>query len=197
MNKLTVTAGVALGLAVLAGWQLARDKPAGPTRADIHGRPHAGPAAPRTDLPASAAPHEASRAPAQNREPGAVANATAESQEVQAGMERGAPSTARLAARFGLQERDTAWADLMEVRLVRQLSQSTGLAVTSLEVSCRETVCRVRLFFPIGRRARPAQLNSLLEIHGLEPRIGFTFGEAGGVPVTTAYLERNDSRRVP
>jgi hypothetical protein len=80
----------------------------------------------------------------------------------------------------------------MEERILGQLSQSTGLAVSSIEVDCRQSICRIRLIYPPGRRGSPAQLDTLLSTLGFEPRIDFTFGAVNALPVTTAYLRSNE-----
>ena len=101
-------------------------------------------------------------------------------------------SPAQLALQFALEDEDPAWSRPAETRIFSQLSQSTGLAVTSMEVACRATICRIHLIYPSGRRAYPAQLSTLLQTAGFEPRVSFTAGAVDRAPSTTAYLRRGD-----
>jgi len=102
-------------------------------------------------------------------------------------------SAMETAVEHALEDRDPSWSAAMEARILGQLAQSPGLAVSSVEADCRQTICRLRLIHPIGGRARPAQLNTLLETLGFLPRLDSTFGEVDGLPVTTVYLHRKHS----
>jgi hypothetical protein len=97
----------------------------------------------------------------------------------------------QIALQHSAELRNAAWAEPLEARILGQLSQSTGLAVGSVEADCRQFTCRIRLVYPQGGRGSPSQLNTLLTTLGFEPRIDFIFGEVDGLPVTTAYLRSN------
>jgi beta-lactamase regulating signal transducer with metallopeptidase domain len=101
-------------------------------------------------------------------------------------------STRQMAAQHAAEAKDPSWAAPMEARILSQLSQSTGLAVSSVDVDCRQTICRIRLIQP-GPQSSPAQLGPLLDTLGFEHRIAFSPAEVDGSPATMAYLRRSDA----
>ncbi len=107
-------------------------------------------------------------------------------------LEQNGPSLEDVESRFSTEGVDADWSDSMEARILDQISQVTGLGLVALDAECRETICRVKLFYPTGTDA----LSSLDNLKPIARRIGFgdavevaTIGEAG-VPISLLYFLR-------
>jgi hypothetical protein len=107
-------------------------------------------------------------------------------------QEQTAPRFEELESRFAAEGTDAGWSDGMEAQILDQVSQITGLRLVSVEAECRETVCRLKLFYPAGTNS----LASLDQFRPIASRIGLgqvvevaTIGD-DGVPVSLLYFVR-------
>jgi len=99
-----------------------------------------------------------------------------------------------LETRFSSEGRDPSWSASTESRILSEVAQVANLAVTSHEVECRETICRLKLFYPIGTDT----LSSAGRFEPLADVLGFddstqvvTLGETG-VPMSLVYFQRDE-----
>jgi hypothetical protein len=107
-------------------------------------------------------------------------------------QEQTAPRFEELESRFAAEGNDASWSDGMEAQILDQVSQIAGLRLVSVEAECRETVCRLKLFYPAGTNS----LASLEQFRPIASRIGLgqvvevaTIGD-DGVPVSLLYFVR-------
>jgi len=96
--------------------------------------------------------------------------------------------------RFSAESVDAGWSDGMEARILDQVAQIPNLGLASIEAECRQTICRVKLFYPPGTNA----LSSLEKLRPIARQIGFarvvevaTLGEQG-VPISLLYFVRDN-----
>ena len=80
----------------------------------------------------------------------------------------------------------------MESQILAQVSQVSGLNLVTFDAECRQTICRIRLFYPPGTNA----LSSSERLKPLAGQLGFdhavqaaTIAE-DGVPMSLLYLQR-------
>jgi hypothetical protein len=92
--------------------------------------------------------------------------------------------------RFRTEGTDPTWSKQMESQIVDQVSRISGLGLVRFDAECRETICRMKLFYPSGTNA----LSSLDQLKPLARQLGFdnvveaaTIGE-DGVPMSLLYL---------
>jgi hypothetical protein len=100
------------------------------------------------------------------------------------------PDLVNLELRFSEEGADPAWSNEAKRKILDQVAQLSGLGLATLDAECRETICRVKLFFPPG--AKP-----VLSFDALQPiakQVGLpyfvqvaTAGEQG-VPMSLWYF---------
>jgi hypothetical protein len=105
------------------------------------------------------------------------------------------PDLADVELRFRTEGTDPTWSRRMESQILDQVSQVSGLSLVTLDAECRETICRVKLFYP----ARTNALSSLDQLKPIAKQLGFghivqaaTIGE-DDVPMSLIYLQREDA----
>jgi len=103
------------------------------------------------------------------------------------------PSLADAEQRFRTEGADPAWSKQMQSQILDQVSQLSGLRLVTLEAECRETICRLKLFYP----PRTNALSSLEQLKPVARQLGFgqiveaaTLAE-DGVPMALLYLQRD------
>ncbi len=101
-----------------------------------------------------------------------------------------APDLAEAETQFRTESTDPTWSKQMESQIVDQVSRLSGLGLVRFDAECRETICRIKLFYPPGTNA----LSSLEQLKPLATQLGFhdiveaaTIGE-DGVPMSLLYL---------
>lgn len=92
---------------------------------------------------------------------------------------------------FATQGVDGVWPTLMEARVLSEISAVPGLQVTTLEVVCRSTVCRVELTEPTGPQPSFDPF-AIAEALGLEPRLVLAAPNGHGTPMIVAFYGRRD-----
>lgn len=109
--------------------------------------------------------------------------------------ESAGPGFEDVVSRFSAEGTDPNWSDGMEARILDQVSQLSGLKLVSIDAECRETICRVKLFYPPSTNA----FSSLDQLRPIANQIGFdhvveaaTVGD-DGVPISLLYFQRNDA----
>lgn len=97
------------------------------------------------------------------------------------------------AAVFASEGRDFRWSAEMEGRIYDAIAQ-TGISANTLQVECRETLCRVYIDYPADTEISPAD-NSLLVPHyqdlGLTVATAFRGSIENRLPVGIVYLSRD------
>ena len=114
---------------------------------------------------------------------------------------RGAFDAAALRRRYESESRHREWADSTEGYLLGHIAQTAGLTVTTLQVECRQTTCRVQIRFPSEAdfRASAGLLGAVGEVqrarnlHAFQTTIGGTFADVYFVQ-TTMPLSPNEAR---
>lgn len=104
-----------------------------------------------------------------------------------------APSLADAEQRFRTEGADPAWSKQMQSQILDQVSQLSGLSLVTLEAECRETICRLKLFYP----PRTNALSAMEQLKPVARQLGFgqiveaaTLAE-DGVPMSLLYLQRD------
>jgi hypothetical protein len=102
------------------------------------------------------------------------------------------PGLVEIERRFQTEGTDPAWSERTESRILDSVSQVSGLNLITFDAECRETVCRIKLFYP----PRTDALSSLEQLKPLATQLGFghiveaaTIGE-DGAPMSLLYLQR-------
>jgi len=105
---------------------------------------------------------------------------------------RNAPGLVDMELQFRTEGTDAEWSRRMESRIFDQVSQVSGLRLVTLEAECRETICRIKLFYPPNANA----LSSLEQLKPLATQLGFSHMveaatiEENDVPMSLLYLQR-------
>jgi hypothetical protein len=102
------------------------------------------------------------------------------------------PGLVDIERRFQTEGTDPAWSERMESQILDTVSRVGGLNLITFDAQCRETVCRIKLFYP----PRTDALSSLEQLKPLATQLGFgriveaaTIGE-DGAPMALLYLQR-------
>ena len=104
------------------------------------------------------------------------------------------PALGELETQFSSEGTDPSWSASTESRILSEVAQVASLAVTSLEVECRETICRLKLFYPPGTDtlSSAGRFEPLADVLGFaDPTEVVTVGETG-VPMSLVYFQRNE-----
>lgn len=96
----------------------------------------------------------------------------------------------RLQDRFAAETRDSEWALATEARLLDEVAQADRLSLTTVQVECRETVCHLRMTFPLREDLNRADewLRNLNEISGFERVVPIVVMRQS--PEANLYFER-------
>ncbi|HUF72279.1 MAG TPA: hypothetical protein VMR74_05205 [Gammaproteobacteria bacterium] len=103
-----------------------------------------------------------------------------------------APGLVDMELQFRTEGTDTDWSRLMESRIFDQVSQVSGISLVTIEAECRETICRIKLFYPPNANA----LSSLEQLKPLATQLGFSHVveaatiDENDVPMSLLYLQR-------
>jgi hypothetical protein len=112
---------------------------------------------------------------------------------------------------FAAQSTDPSWSTATEARILDQIAGIAGLALASLNVECRTTLCRVQFVqpgtvpglpngsavFPSLDRAPAVGAPGMVKIvgsTGLKSRWVIAVRDRNGTPVSLAYLERGSDQ---
>jgi len=104
------------------------------------------------------------------------------------------PALVELETLFSSEGRDPSWSASTESRILSEVAQVANLAVTSHEVECRETICRLKLFYPpsTDTLSFAGRFEPLADVLGFgDPTEVVTVGEIG-VPMSLVYFQRNE-----
>jgi hypothetical protein len=93
---------------------------------------------------------------------------------------------------FAAEHADPSWAPVAKAKILDRFVQMPGLALISLEVECRATMCLVQVASPDSAGATRPQFNILFESIGLEPRWLMAIADTSGTLQSIAYLWRED-----
>jgi hypothetical protein len=108
---------------------------------------------------------------------------------------------------FAAEPRDPDWSTAAETQILAKFAETPGLALASLEVECRQTLCRLQFVAPrtvaegppsaeqIARLRAGPQVPGIAELvraTGLKGRSVFAFS-----PISMAYLERGEAADTP
>jgi hypothetical protein len=87
---------------------------------------------------------------------------------------------------------DSSWSTATEASILGKIAQVTGLALVSLRVECRTTLCRLQLASPeLASADRPnSSFPDLVNSFGLKPLWVMSVVDRNGTPISLAYLER-------
>jgi hypothetical protein len=91
---------------------------------------------------------------------------------------------------FAAESVDTTWASGAEADILAKFAQMSGLALTSLQVECRSTMCRLQVASPISPNPASPPFNILVDSLDLEPRWMMAVVDASGTLRSVAYLWR-------
>ena len=91
---------------------------------------------------------------------------------------------------FASEPVDRSWAANAEAKILDRFVQMPGLALVSLEVVCRTTMCLVQVASPDSPGAARPRFNILTDSIGLEPRWMMAIADTSGVLQSIAYLWR-------
>jgi hypothetical protein len=108
---------------------------------------------------------------------------------------------------FAAEQRDANWSTEAETRILAKFAEVPGLELASVDVECRQTLCRLRLVSSRTVPQRPPTAEELAKLRAGPqlPGIAELVRETGmhGVwvwglnPVSMAYLERGESADTP
>jgi hypothetical protein len=91
---------------------------------------------------------------------------------------------------FATEPVDQSWAANAEAKILDRFVQMPGIALVSLEVECRTTMCLVKVASPDSPGAARPRFNILTDSIGLEPRWMMAIADTSGVLQSIAYLWR-------
>jgi hypothetical protein len=110
-------------------------------------------------------------------------------QFLEALKQRAPPELVQGEQEFAAEIVDAAWAPGAEADILSRFAQMPGLAVISIQVECRSTMCRLQVASPSSRdAARP--FNVLVDSIGLEARWRMAIVDPSGALQSVAYLRR-------
>ena len=112
---------------------------------------------------------------------------------------------------FAAESVDPTWSTQTEARILGRIAEITGLALVSLNVECRTTLCRLQLVEPGTVPNRPSvtfpgpdraaasrpSVTDLVRATGLKARWVIAVRDRNGTPVSLAYLERGETTGSP
>jgi hypothetical protein len=91
---------------------------------------------------------------------------------------------------FAAEPVDPLWATGMERNILDQLAQAKGLAVVTMQVECRTSMCRVQLIEPPSKPRDAVAFHDLVRDFGLEVWRVNGFVDQSGTPTLVAHLAR-------
>jgi hypothetical protein len=92
---------------------------------------------------------------------------------------------------FSAERVDATWAPGAEAGVLAKFAQTGGLALTSLQVECRSTMCRLQVASPISPGQDAAGPDAIYNSVGFKPRMLMAFVRFGTVQ-SVAYVPRED-----
>lgn len=93
---------------------------------------------------------------------------------------------------FAAEPVDTSWAPSAEARILDAFAQMPGLALISLGVECRSTMCRLQAASPVSQDGASRSFNILVDSIGLGSRWRMAVIDPSGALQSVAYLRRED-----
>jgi hypothetical protein len=92
---------------------------------------------------------------------------------------------------FAVENDDPNWSLAMEMRILSEIAQATGLSAGNINVDCRATMCRVLLTKPgSAPNARYGSFNELVDSFGLKTIWMLVVPDENGTPINFAYIQR-------
>jgi len=144
--------------------------------------------------PAAVPVAAAAPAPDARRSPLPGETATTPMANLQVGLGREPrPGVAEGERDFAAEPIDWTWAPDAEADLLARFAQMPGLTLTSLQVHCRSTMCRLEVVQPGSApslEGRPRRFSILRDSVGLEPRWMMQVGDSSNEMRSVAYLWR-------
>lgn len=101
------------------------------------------------------------------------------------------PGLVDVESQFRTESADPDWSGQMESRILDQVARLGELSLVTLEAECRETICRLKLFYPPGTNA----LSTVDRLKPLATELGFSHVvaaatlEENGVSMSLLYLQ--------
>jgi hypothetical protein len=92
---------------------------------------------------------------------------------------------------FSAERVDATWAPGAEANILAKFAQMNGLALTSLQVECRSTMCRLQAASPISPDPARPPFNIIVDSIGFKPRWVMSVVDSGAIQ-SVAYLPRED-----
>lgn len=102
------------------------------------------------------------------------------------------PELVRGEREFAAEPVDASWAPSAEARILDAFAQMPGLALISLDVECRSTMCRLQAASPASQDGASRSFNILMDSSGLETRWQMAVIDPSGALQSVAYLRRVD-----
>lgn len=105
---------------------------------------------------------------------------------------RQGPGFQELESLFTAERADPSWADGMEARILDRIARIADIQLVTVDAECRETICRVKLFYPPGTNSL-ASRDELLPIAsqiGLSRMVDVVTIGDDDVPISLLYLQR-------
>ena len=96
---------------------------------------------------------------------------------------------------FAAEGVDVEWASGAEGEILSRVSQIPDLALISMQVECRSTMCRLQAASPISPAGGSRPFTTLVDSIGLEPRWIVAIPDASGALQLVAYLRRERMSR--
>ena len=108
------------------------------------------------------------------------------------------PEFGQTLRQFAAERSDPSWSAATEARILREISQATGLSAGDVQVGCRTTLCRVLLTNPqFVPNARYRAFNELVASFGLKELWSFALPDENGTMFSVAYVQRGDASTAP
>jgi len=92
---------------------------------------------------------------------------------------------------FSAEPVDATWAPGAETDIMAKFAEMSGLALTSLQVECRSTMCRLQVASPISPDPARPPFNMIVNSIGFEPRWLMSVVDSGTLQ-SVAYLSREE-----
>jgi len=108
--------------------------------------------------------------------------------------ERAPPELVEGERAFSAERVDATWAPGAEADILAKFAQMRGLALTSLQVECRSTMCRLQVASPISPDPARPPFNMIVNSIGFEPRWLMSVVDSGTLQ-SVAYLPREEMVR--
>jgi hypothetical protein len=102
----------------------------------------------------------------------------------------------RIDRAFAAESEDPTWSTAAEANVLGRIAEVPGLALVSLNVECRTTLCLLQFVTPRTPSPNAPDTGTVVRASGLRSLYMMAIRDRSGAPVSLAYLQRNEAAPV-